>query len=279
MSWWLLVDNDCVTEPKPMDAERVEQILAGLGTLLAEQPGAMDTYDTEVQLVPSTMWWDGEAGRMVNPYMALTVAKLLPGQPLGAALGEFLNVATKAHGMALRPEVYAKWRSRTYLSDMASKSGRSAESFEKLRAMFSPRGEEAMRSFQQASTHLQRSAALFSQDAADRFAAALEYQRPEHVDRDDYFALSEGAQIALKSVLEFKALIEASEEVSVPHSLSEWKQFEFEVGVRLEELSVPTERVISLLLDARADDPVDELQRVKKGLARRRKQKSESSGS
>lgn len=263
-----------------MDPKRVERILEGLGALLAEQPGAMDTYDTEVQLIPSTMWWDGEAKRMVNPYMALTIAKLLPGQPLGAALGEFLNVATKAQGIALRPEVYAKWLSRDYISEMASKSGRSAESVEKMGAVFSPRDQEAKRELQQVLKHLERSVALFSQDAEDRFAAALEYQRPEQVDRDDYFALSDAAQLALRALVEFKELIKSSEEVRVPRSLSEWKDFEFRVGMRLEELGVPAERILELLVDRNAEDTIAEQDRIEQGLKRQRqKRKRESSTS
>jgi len=71
-----------VTEGRALDAARIAIVRDRLGALLAEQPGAFDTYDTGVQKATPAMWWD-EARKVIgNPEFAAWIARFWPDQPL-----------------------------------------------------------------------------------------------------------------------------------------------------------------------------------------------------
>jgi hypothetical protein len=277
-----LVDTGSVTQGKPLDAARIALVRDRLGALLAEQPGAFETYDTEVQegVTPAT-WWDDERKVIANPTVAGWLARFWPDQPLSRTLGAYCRVADEAWNITQRPTQRRRWEgvspeSKAYLKTQAKLTKRSEESLRRLSKKFDDRKHrEAVQLVRTAAAKLRAAAKLLSESAEEKLEADRELWAAHVIKERAARGPSKEAFLLGERVRKFWASLvdKTFDGLSVPQSAGQWNAWETTVALRLIKLGVPKAKVVALFKSPTAD-PEDERTRIRKNLRRRSKKTS-----
>lgn len=273
-----LVDTGSVTEGRPLDAARIAIVRDRLGALLAEQPGAFETYDTGVQTVTPAAWWDDDRKVINNPEFVAWLARFWPGQPLSGTLGACFEVSIKAWNITQRPSERRRWEgvspeSKAHLKAQAKATKRSEESLRRLSKNFDDRKHcEAVQLVQTAAAKLRAAAELLSESADEKLEAAREIWAAHVIKERATRRPSKEGFLLAERVRQFGAsLVEKTfDGLHVPQSAGQWKTWETTVAARLIELGVPKAKVVALFERPTAD-PEDERTRIRKNLRRRSK--------
>lgn len=279
--WVQLVNTGRVTEGKALDAARIAIVRDRLGALLAEQPGAFDTYDTGLQTATAAAWWDEHRKVIANPGFAAWLARFWPDQPLSGTLGAYYEVSITAWSIAQRPSERSRWEgvspeSKAHLKTQAKATKRSEESLRRIGKNFDDRKHrEAVQLVQIAAAKLRAAAELLSQSAEERLGAARETWAAHVIKEQATRRPSRDALLLAERVRKFgESLTEKTfGGFAVPQSAGQWKTWETAVGEHLIELGVPKAKVVALFERPTAD-PEDERTRIRKNLRRRSKKKA-----
>ncbi len=275
-----LVDTGSVTEGRPLDAARIAFVRDRLGALLAEQPGAFETYETGAQTATPKLWWDDDRKVITNPEFVAWLARFWPNQPLSGTLGAYYEISITAWGIAQRPAERPRWEgvspeSKAHLNALGKATKRSEASLRRMGKQFDDRKHrEAAQLVQVAAAKLRAAAALLSDSAEEQLRAAREMWAAHVINDEATRRPARDASALAERAVQFGAsLIERTYEgLDVPQSAGQWKAWETTVGERLVELGIPRARVAALLKPPTAD-PEDERTRIRKNLRRRAKKK------
>lgn len=269
-----------MTEGKPLDAARIALVRDRLGALLAEQPGAFETYETGVHTATPKLWWDDERKVIANPEFVAWLARFWPHQPLSGTLGAYYQISITAWGIAQRPAERPRWEgvspeSKAHLNALGKATKRSEASLRRMGKKFDDRKHrEAAQLVQVAAAKLRAAAVLLSESAEEQLGAAREMWAAHVINEEATRRPARDASALAEQAVQFGAsLIERTYEgLDVPQSAGQWKAWETKVGEHLADLGVPKARVVALFKRPTAD-PEDERTRIKKNLRRRAKEK------
>jgi hypothetical protein len=275
-AWVKLVNTGSVTEGRALDAARIAVVRDRLGALLAEQPGAFETYDTGIQTATPAMWWDDSRKVIGSPEFAAWLARFWPDQPLSGTLGAYYEISITARGIAQRPSERPRWEgvspeSKARLKNIAKVTKRDEASLRRLSKNFDDRKHrEAIQFVQVAAAKLRAAAALLSESAQERLGTAREIYAADVIDEQAILRASREASLLAEQTRKFgESLVEKSfGGLDVPQSAGQWQAWETSVGEHLLELGVPKARVVALFKRPTAD-PEHERTRIEKNLRRK----------
>lgn len=256
-SWWLLVNNGGVTKAKSLDATRIRVFKDRVESMLAAQPGAEATYDTGVQQVARSDWWDDKRQRVSDALMLAHLANMFPLQPLSGVLGQYPEIAVEALLLAERSERLARWTNQTQVRRAAKQTGRSVSGIRRMARIFDYSDEESADfELREVLTRLRNVKAHYEIRAQLVREAIREMSlNPEFVTHPTIERRATRVSELVRSV---EALVEEGYPKTprgfrVSRSFGEWSKFESEVSVKLVEIGVPKKDVNNLLRRPGAD--------------------------